>query len=105
FRRIGIFELLLNILNCDQALKVVLVIYHQQFLDTMLVQDFSASSSVVPTGTVIRFSLVITLLMGMSKRVSKRRSRLVRMPTSFLFIVIGTPEILSLRATSSASQS
>ena len=41
---------------------------------------FSASSSVVPTGTVIRFSLVITCEIGRSKRVSKRRSRLVRMP-------------------------
>ena len=65
---------------------------------------FSASSSVVPTGTVMRFSLVITLLMGMSKRVSKRRSRLVRMPTSLPFLVMGTPEILYLRMTSSASE-
>ena len=31
----------------------------------------SASSSVVPTGTVTRFSLVITSLTGMSKRVFK----------------------------------
>src|SRR6266513_2849878 len=54
----------------------------------------SACSRVVPTGTVMRFSLVITLAMGMSKRVSKRRSRLVRMPTSFPFFVIGTPENL-----------
>ena len=37
-------------------------------------------------------------------RVSKRRSRLVRMPTSFLFLVIGTPEILYWRITSSASE-
>ena len=64
---------------------------------------FSASSSVVPTGTVMRFFLVITLSMGMSKRVSKRKSRLVRMPTSLPCSVMGTPEILYLRMTSRAS--
>jgi hypothetical protein len=42
---------------------------------------FSASSRLVPTGAVIRFSLVITSWMGRSKLVSKRMSRLVRMPT------------------------
>src|SRR5579864_4193657 len=41
----------------------------------------------------------------MSKRVSKRRSRLVRIPTSRpSFWVMGTPEILYLRITSSASE-
>ena len=74
------------------------------FSTRCLCRMFSASSSVVPTGTVMRLSLVITLLMGMSKRVSKRRSRLVRMPTSFPFLVMGTPEILYLRIISSASE-
>ena len=54
----------------------------------------SASSSVVPTGTVMRLVLVITSPTGISVRVSKRRSRLVRIPTSFLPCVTGTPEIL-----------
>ena len=56
-----------------------------------------ASSSVVPTGTVIRLSLVITSATGRSMLVSKRRSRLVRMPTSRPSLlpssVIGTPEM------------
>ena len=65
----------------------------------------SACSSVVPTGTVIRFFLVITLSIGISNRVSKRRSRLVRMPTRVPFgSVIGTPEILYFFMTSSASE-
>ena len=41
-----------------------------------------ASWRVVPTGTVTRFSLVIRSRTGRSMLVSKRRSRLVRMPTS-----------------------
>ena len=63
----------------------------------------SACSSVVPTGTVMRFSLVITSAMGKSKRVSKRRSRLVRMPTSFPSWVTGTPEMRYRLITSCAS--
>ena len=46
----------------------------------------------------------MTLLMGISNRVSKRRSRLVRIPTSFPFLVMGTPEILYFRMTSRASE-
>ncbi len=56
-----------------------------------------AWSSVVPTGTVIRFSRVMMAEIGRSTFVSKRRSRLVRMPTSRPSLppssVIGTPEI------------
>src|SRR5207249_4196869 len=62
-----------------------------------------AFSSVVPTGTVIRFSFVIRSEIFRSRRVSKRRSRLVRMPTSFPPEVIGTPEILYFFMTSMAS--
>ncbi len=56
-----------------------------------------ASSRVVPTGTVIRSSLVITSSTACWVLVSKRRSRLVRMPTSRPSLlpssVTGTPEM------------
>ncbi len=53
-----------------------------------------ASSSVVPTGTVTRFVLVIRLAIGCCVSSSKRRSRLVRIPTSLPApSVIGTPEM------------
>ena len=56
-----------------------------------------ASSSVVPTGTVNSGSFVITSSIGRCTLVSKRRSRLVRMPTSRPSLlpssVIGTPEM------------
>ena len=48
-------------------------------------------TSVVPTGAVIRFLLVMTSPMGRESSVSNRRSRLVRMPTSFFPRVMGTP--------------
>ena len=53
----------------------------------------SASSSVVPTGTVMRSFLVMTAPTRRSNRFSKRRSRLVRMPTSPVSLVTGTPEM------------
>ncbi len=56
-----------------------------------------ASSRVVPTGTVIRCSLVITSATACWVLVSKRRSRLVRMPTRRPSLlpssVTGTPEM------------
>ena len=56
-----------------------------------------ASSRVVPTGTVIRSSLVITSATACWVLVSKRRSRLVRMPTRRPSLlpssVTGTPEM------------
>ena len=39
-RRAWIFQLLLDVLNCDQALKVVGIVHDEQLLDAMLVQDF-----------------------------------------------------------------
>ena len=52
-----------------------------------------ASSSVVPVGTVIRFSLVITSRTLVPARSStKRTSRLVRMPTSFFSRTTGRPD-------------
>jgi len=64
----------------------------------------SACSSVVPTGTVTRFSLVMTSEMGRSKRFSKRRSRLVRMPTSLPPLVTGTPEMRNRLMSSQAAE-
>ena len=51
----------------------------------------------------MRFFLVITSSMGMSVRETKRRSRLVRMPTRRPLRVTGTPDILKRRMSSSAS--
>jgi len=48
---------------------------------------------VVPTGAVISDSRVMTSAARRSMRSSKRRSRLVRIPTSRPFSVIGTPEM------------
>ncbi len=62
-----------------------------------------ACSSVVPTGTVTSRSLVITFSIGCSKLVSNLKSRLVRIPTSFPSVVIGSPEIRYLSISSRAS--
>ena len=67
---------------------------------------FFASSSVIPTGAVIRFSLVIHSLIGRSKFSSNFKSLFVMIPTSLpLSSVIGTPEILNLPIRSFASAS
>ena len=56
----------------------------------------SASSSVVPTGAVIRLSFVIASCTGRSRLRSNCRSRLVMIPTSLpCSSTIGTPEILN----------
>ena len=66
-----------------------------------------ASCRVVPTGTVMRSRRVITSPIGRSMRRSKRRSRLVRMPTSRPSVlpssVIGTPEMRYFFISSRAS--
>ena len=64
----------------------------------------SASSSVVPTGTVTTLSLVISSLTLRSRRFSNRRSRFVRIPTSLPARVTGTPEMLKRSIKSSASR-
>ena len=64
-----------------------------------------ASSSVMPSLAVMRFSLVMDSLIFLLKSVSNLRSRFVMIPTSFLPSVIGTPEILNLAISSSASLS
>src|ERR1019366_7716408 len=64
-----------------------------------------ACSSVVPGGHVTRFSFVMRSEIGRSMRVSKRRSRFVRMPTSLpRSSTTGTPEIRKFAMTSSASE-
>ncbi len=55
--------------------------------------SFLDSSRVMLDLTVMRFFLVITWDTGCSRFSSKRRSRLVRMPTSFSFLTTGTPEM------------
>ena len=51
------------------------------------------SSRVIPTWAVTRRSLVITSLTFCFRLVSKRRSRLVTMPTNFLPSTTGMPEM------------
>ena len=67
-----------------------------------------AWSRVVPTGTVISFSLVMTSDTGRAVLVSNRRSRLVRMPTRRPSLlppsVMGTPEMRYFCISSSASR-
>src|SRR6267143_1116169 len=63
---------------------------------------FSASSRVVPTGAVMSFSCVITSFTLRSFPRTKRRSRLVRMPTRRFPSVIGTPLIRNFSISSSA---
>ena len=66
----------------------------------------SASSSVVPTGAVTRFSLVIASWIGWSRLRSNCRSRLVTMPTSRPSAsTIGTPEIRNRLIRLAASRS
>jgi uncharacterized protein (DUF302 family) len=62
------------------------------------------SSSVVPTGTVMRRSFVITVEIFSSNLFSNLRSRLVRMPTNFPSFVMGTPEIRYFLMISRASK-
>ena len=69
---------------------------HEQLLDLVAVKDLArAASSVVPTGTVMRFSLVMMSAIGRCVDLRKRRSRLVRMPNQAAFLlpssVMGTP--------------
>ena len=62
--------------------------------------DFSSG---VPSGMVTRSSLVIRERIFLFRLLSNRRSRLVRIPTSFLFCVMGIPLMLYFRMTSRAS--
>ena len=64
--------------------------------------DF-ASSSVIPSGAVIRPSEVMHSWIGLEKSVSNFRSRFVMIPTSLPLSVIGTPEIRNFAIRSSAS--
>ena len=60
-----------------------------------LARIFFASSRVIPSCAVIKFSEVIDSLIFLEKSGSNFKSRLVIIPTSFLPSVIGTPEILN----------
>ena len=79
---------------------------HQIFEALELMKRYRISG--VPTGTVIRFSVVMMAEMGRSRLVAKRRSRLVRMPTSRPSLlpssVMGTPLMRYRFISSSASK-
>ena len=64
---------------------------------------FFASSSVIPSGAVIKPSEVMDSLIFLVKSVSNFKSRFVIIPTNFFPSVIGTPEILYFAINSFAS--
>jgi len=100
----GYFSFFWDVLDGDEALEGELVVHHQQFFDAVLVQDGLGLLEGGATGTVTRFSLVITSEIGRSKRFSNRRSRLVRMPTSLPPWVTGTPEMRNRLMSSCAAE-
>ena len=64
-RGIRITVCFFDILYCNKTAELVSVVYYGELFYLVLAENFSfACSSVVPTGTVIRFSLVITSLIG-----------------------------------------
>ena len=94
FGGVRILELLLNVLDRDQTLQKIVIVHHEQFLHAMPVQNFfrlierrahGNGDQVAPSSSRPKS--------GRSKRDSKRRSRLVRMPTSLPSCVTGTPEM------------
>ncbi len=69
-----------------------------------LARIFLASSRVMPSCAVIKFSLVMDSLIFLVKSVSNFRSRFVMIPASRPFSVIGTPEIRNFAIRLSASR-
>ena len=61
------------------------------------------SSRLIPTLAVTRLSLVMTSSTLLFMSVSKRRSRLVMIPTNFLPLTIGTPEMPNFSITARTS--
>ena len=93
-RRVRVLDPLRDVLDGDEALEPPVASTTGSFSILLRWRIASASSSVVPTGAVTRFRLVISAETGCEVSVSKRRSRFVRMPTSTpSSSVIGTPEI------------
>ncbi len=81
-----------------------MIVHHQELFDAMRVQDCFGFFERGADGHRDEIFLGHHALeMGRSKRVSKRRSRLVRMPTSLPLVVTGTPEMRYRFITSSAS--
>ena len=85
---------LLDVLDRDQAAQAPGRVDDRKLLDLVATeQQLWPSASVVPTGAVIRLSLVISSRVRCSGRAPNRRSRFVRIPTSTPSgLVIGTPE-------------
>ena len=104
-RRVRMLDLLLDVLDRDQALAAG----RRRRPRAASRSCCGAGSprpraSVVPTGAVTRLRAVITSETGCVTSSSKRRSRLVRMPTSTSSAsMIGTPLMWYVRISSSAS--
>ena len=87
FNGIGIVAYLQNIAVSDQPYQKPIFINNGEFSILYWRRMRSAFLISVPCGAVMRFSVVITSLTFIFTLVSKRRSRLVRMPTSFFIVV------------------
>ena len=69
-------DLLLDVLDRDQARQIAALVDDRQLLDLVAVQDLAcASSRVVPTGAVIRFSLVMNSRDGLVEVVARSGGR------------------------------
>ncbi len=93
-----------DVFHRHKADAAVVVVHHQQLFDAVLVQQFLGFRFIDLVVTLIRFSEVISSLIGCFGFSAKRTSRLVRMPTSLPFaFVTGTPEMRKRFMRSSAS--
>ena len=78
-----------------QPAQLAVLVHHEQLLDAVLVQQLLARAPAVVPGAHRHEPLarVITFEIGWSSSRTKRRSRLVRMPTALPSRVTGTPEM------------
>jgi len=100
---VGVLRDLQDVLDRDEPLEVVRPVHHEELLDPVLVEYLAGLVERRPHRDGDQSSFVITLRIGCSKFVSNRRSRLVRIPTSFPSRVTGSPEIRYFFITSRAS--
>ena len=103
-----ILDRLLDVLDGDEPLQPEVAIDDEELLDLLLMQDLARFVERRPDRHGDEILLASSRRStGRSMLVSKRRSRLVRMPTSRPSLlpssVIGTPEMRYLRISSSAS--
>ena len=92
---VGVLQLLLDVFYGDEAFELVVVVDDEELFDAVLVQDLLGFFERGADGDGDEVFLGHHVADGdIGARVSKRRSRLVRIPTSLPSLVTGTPEIL-----------